>query len=96
MRAKISKLDYGFSISPETWREIAYAIGLSQREVEVLQCLVADQHDNEIAETLGLSQHTVRTYLKRLRAKLGVTSRVRMAERVFAEFEACVAKDGPP
>jgi DNA-binding CsgD family transcriptional regulator len=95
MRATARELDYGFSISPEAWRGIAYAIGLSQREVEVLQCVVADQHEQDIAATLGLSRHTIRTYMKRIRAKLGTGSRVRLVEKVFAEHSAWLASSTP-
>jgi DNA-binding CsgD family transcriptional regulator len=95
MRAVIRELDFGFSLRPEAWRGIAYATGLSQREVEVLQCVVADQHEQDIAATLGLSRHTVRTYLKRIRAKLGASSRVRLTERVFAEYSAWLQSKPP-
>ncbi len=95
MGAVTRELDYGFSISPEGWRGIAYAIGLSQREVEVLQCVVADQHEPDIAAALGLSRHTIRTYMKRIRAKLGASSRVRLAERVFAEHSAWLRSQPP-
>ena len=89
------QLDYGLSIPAEVWDRIAYARGLAQRELEVLQCVLADQHEGEIAATLGLSRHTVRTYLKRLRAKLGANSRLELAKRVFAEYSAWSAKAPP-
>jgi DNA-binding CsgD family transcriptional regulator len=91
----VPQCDYGVSIPPEAWRGIAYAIGLSQREIEVLQCVVADEHEAGIATTLGLSRHTIRTYLKRIRAKLGASSRVRLVERVFQEYSAWAARSTP-
>jgi DNA-binding CsgD family transcriptional regulator len=95
MRAATRELDYGFSISPQGWRGIAYAMGLSQREVEVLQRVVGDQQETAIASAMGLSRHTIRTYLKRIRAKLGASSRVRLVEKVFAEYSAWAAKSAP-
>ena len=76
----------GSAFPPDAWRRIAYSLGLARRELEVLQCLVGDQHEPDIAVTLGLSPHTVHTYLKRLRAKLGANSRVDLVKRVYAEY----------
>lgn len=89
-------IDCGSSISPQGWRELADSIGLSRREVAVVQGVLADLHDGKIAATLGLSQHTVHTYLKRIRAKLGVSSRVRLVERILAENWALIARRSPP
>lgn len=78
----------GVSIPDEAWAAIAVATGLSRREIEVLQCVVEDQQDKEIADTLGISKYTVRTHMKRIRAKLGAGSRVKLVGRVFAEYSA--------
>jgi len=85
----------GLSISRQAWQAIAYTLELAPRELEVLQGVVDDRHEHDIAAALGLSRHTIRTYLKRLRAKLGASSRVRMVERVFAENYAWLARSAP-
>jgi two-component system, NarL family, nitrate/nitrite response regulator NarL len=51
---------------------------LSKREFEVVQCVVQGMTNREIAEHLGLSQHTVKNYLFRVFDKLGVSSRVEL------------------
>jgi two-component system, NarL family, nitrate/nitrite response regulator NarL len=51
---------------------------LSKRELEVVQCLVQGLTNREIAERIGLSQHTVKNYLFRIFDKLGVSSRVEL------------------
>jgi DNA-binding CsgD family transcriptional regulator len=86
----------GFSISREGWEGIAHALGLTRRELQVLECVVGDQHENGIAATLRLSRNTVRTYLKRLRAKLRAASRVQMIKRVVVEYAAWLARSYPP
>ena len=48
---------------------------LSEREVEILRCLVDGLLKKQMAVRLGLSFHTVDTYLRRLYEKLGVGSR---------------------
>ena len=53
----------------------ALAYGLSAREVEILQLLVAGRSNTEIAEALFISRRTVTTHVSHLYAKLGVASR---------------------
>ena len=51
---------------------------MSQRELEIAQAVFDDLSEGEIAEALGISTHTVHTYLKRLYQKLGAKSRVEL------------------
>jgi len=51
---------------------------LSKRELEVVRSLAEGLTNREIAEKLGLSQHTVKNYLFRVFDKLGVSSRVEL------------------
>lgn len=51
---------------------------LSKRELEVVGCLVQGLTNREIADRIGLSQHTVKNYLFRIFDKLGVSSRVEL------------------
>jgi DNA-binding NarL/FixJ family response regulator len=54
---------------------------LSAREHEVLHLLAQGYLCKEIAETLGLSTHTIDTYLRRIYEKLHVHSRAQAAAR---------------
>lgn len=59
--------------------------GLSGREIDVL-ALVADGLSNpQIAERLGISAQTVKTYLDRVFAKLGVTDRTAAVRRALQQ-----------
>lgn len=57
------------------FERIKQGFRLSNREVDVLQALMSGSTDKEIAQNLGLSAGTVRSYLKSVRVKLGVTTR---------------------
>ena len=54
---------------------------LSARESEVLLWIARGASNNEIAEIVGLSPHTVDTYCRRLLAKFETSSRVTAAVR---------------
>lgn len=49
---------------------------LTPREVEVLQALVTGASTDEIANQLGLTEHTVRTYVKSASSKLKASSKL--------------------
>jgi len=51
---------------------------LSKREMEVVRSLAEGLTNREIADRLGLSQHTIKNYLFRVFDKLGVSSRVEL------------------
>lgn len=51
---------------------------LSKREVEVVRCLAEGLTNREIAERMGLSQHTIKNYLFRIFDKLGVSNRIEL------------------
>ncbi|GAA2139475.1 hypothetical protein GCM10009760_21820 [Kitasatospora kazusensis] len=62
----------------------AVAPPLSRREVQVLELLAQGATYDTIARRLQLSPHTVDTYLRRLRAKTGATSRIQLALFAFS------------
>jgi DNA-binding NarL/FixJ family response regulator len=58
---------------------------LTERERDVLACLVAGRHGQEIAEHLDIAANTVRSHTNRILHKLGVHSRLE-AVRVAREY----------
>ncbi|MBL7439208.1 response regulator transcription factor, partial [Escherichia coli] len=50
-------------------------LGLSPREMQVLEELLAGRSNQEIAERLGVSRNTVKTHVARLLDKLGAKRR---------------------
>lgn len=59
--------------------------GLTSREVQVLQAVVAGKTNQEIGLSLGISEKTVEKHLEGIFAKLGVASRVEAAVRAVRE-----------
>ncbi len=58
---------------------------LSKRELDVVQCLSEGLTNREIAERLGLSQHTIKNYLFRVFDKLGVSSRLELLSLTLSQ-----------
>ncbi|MGC5015673.1 helix-turn-helix transcriptional regulator [Streptosporangium sp. DT93] len=66
---------------------------LSEREEQVLRQIARGLTHGQIATRLGISPHTVDTYVKRIRAKLGVGNK---AELTRAALLGRFASDRPP
>ncbi len=60
----------------EQWRARVTADVLSPREHEVLRRLARGERTTEVAADLRISEATVQTHIRNLRAKLGVSSRL--------------------
>jgi two-component system, NarL family, nitrate/nitrite response regulator NarL len=68
---------------------------LSKREQEVVQSLSEGLTNQEIAERLGLSQHTVKNYLFRVFDKLGVSNRIELLFMTLSEQNSLPTTAGP-
>ncbi|MFN8623909.1 MAG: LuxR C-terminal-related transcriptional regulator [Chloroflexota bacterium] len=59
--------------------------GLSPREMEVLRIICEGRTDREIAERLYISERTVHVHVRKVLAKLGVSSRTQAAALAFRQ-----------
>jgi DNA-binding CsgD family transcriptional regulator len=57
------------------------SLGLSPREVEILDALASGQSNKELARRFGISPNTVKTHLARIYGKLDVERRVQAIEK---------------
>lgn len=73
--------------------EPAAAHHLSEREEQVLRQISCGLTHSQIATRLGISPHTVDTYVKRIRAKLGAGNK---AELTRAALLGGMIRDSPP
>lgn len=68
-----------FAPPPPGPRDVFTGQVLSERELQVVRCVARGCSNQEIADELFLSVETVRTYLRRMFAKLGVHDRTHLA-----------------
>ena len=68
---------------------------LTKREVEVVRCLAEGMTNREIAERIGLSQHTVKNYLFRIFDKLGVSNRMELLFMTLNQGRRRSPESGP-
>jgi DNA-binding NarL/FixJ family response regulator len=71
---------------------------LSRREQEVVRCVAEGLSNREIAQRLGLTEHTVKNYLFRIFDKLGVSKRVEVVLYAYSAGNGIFKSDGkgPP
>ena len=75
------QIQEGQVIAPYKQQEKIASYHLSKRELEVLSSYVAGKQRNEIAQQLFISEHTVKSHLKRIFTKLGIKNRAEAIEK---------------
>ena len=73
-------------IGQEEWKGLAAALKLSAREQAIAEQLLAGHRESDVAEFLGISVHTVRTYPRRLYLKVDVHSRTEFVVAIVALY----------
>lgn len=68
------------------WDALTEHLDLSKRQAQVASCIMHGMGDKRIAAEIGISQHTVRTYLGRMFAKFQVQDRNELLVHVFHHF----------
>lgn len=71
--------------TPQNLSRIFRQWGLTPREREIVQLLLADSSNKEIAKDLGLSLNTVKGYMKLLTRKLGISTRTGIIATLLME-----------
>ena len=71
-------------VEPQQKQQAASMEGLSKREREIARLLVAGYSGVNVAAIAGLSENTVRTYVRRLYGKLGVSNRADLVRKLVS------------
>lgn len=75
----------------EVWVRLRDSLKLSDRELQIVQGIFEDQKQESIAYALGISPHSVNTYIQRIYTKLRIGSRPQLILRVMSEYLAFIA-----
>ena len=73
-------------LSEHAWSEIASALDITKRELQIVQSVFDNLPKTAIAQRLGISAHTVHTHLNRLFKKLTVTTRTELVLRIIEQM----------
>jgi DNA-binding CsgD family transcriptional regulator len=73
-------------LSDHAWREIGRTLGITKRELQIVQSVFDNQHEPDIAQRFKISSHTVHMHLNRLFKKLTVTSRTELVLRIVEQM----------
>ena len=69
-------------LSDHAWHEIGRTLGLTQRQLQMVQSVFDNRNEPEIAQRFRISPHTVHMHLNRIYKKLNVTSRTELVLRI--------------
>ena len=73
-------------LSELAWLEIAKALGLTKRELQIVQGVFDNLPKAGIAKRFQISDHTVHTHLNRLFKKIAVTTRTELVLRIMEQM----------
>lgn len=82
------------AILKQSAKQVSKTHGLSNRESEVLDALVQGMTRAQIAQTFFVSEETIKTHVKHIYRKLGITSREELSELIAHAMEPTVAEPG--
>jgi DNA-binding CsgD family transcriptional regulator len=73
-------------LGDHAWSEVAKALTVTARETQIIQAVFDNLTQKEIADRLGIREHTTHTHLNRLFRKLNVTTRTELVLRVIEQL----------
>lgn len=85
-----------FPMDDATWRRVADGLGFSPQQTRIVELILCNRQDKEIAAELSLTIPTVRTYLSRAFVRTGVSDRLGLVLRVFSMAQAELLRPSPP
>ncbi len=71
-------------MAQSTWEAVALELALSPQQIRIVELILRDRSDKEIADELRLTVPTIRTHLARIFDRTGATSRLNLVLRIFS------------
>ena len=72
-----------FPLAAEHWESIVKTLKLSPQQAQIVEMMLRDLSDRQIAIVLGISESTIRTHTERIRHRTGAGSRMQLARLVL-------------
>jgi len=66
-------------VTDQHWREIIQSLGLCERHARIVELVLCDAGNSEIANELGIEESTLKTYLDRIWTRIGSRGRIPLA-----------------
>ena len=73
-------------LGSDEWTEALASLGLSPRQVKIVELVILGKKDKQIAASLGLKRSTIRTHLRRIFSHLEVADRMELALSIFSSI----------
>ena len=73
-----------FPLSQDTWQRLVRELSLSPQQARIVELVLCDCGDKQIAARMGLRVPTVRTYLQRTYLRLGAEGRMGLVLKILA------------
>jgi DNA-binding NarL/FixJ family response regulator len=89
--AVTTKVIADYSARPRGGKDTALLDPLTEREIEVMREIARGRSNTEVAATLFLSEHTVKTHISRILSKLGLRDRTQI---VVVAYESGLVRPG--
>ena len=71
-------------LAADHWQAVVEAMGISEQQAKVVELVLRDLRTKEVVAVTGLSEGTVKDYLKRVGKRTGTRGRVQLAMYVLA------------
>jgi DNA-binding NarL/FixJ family response regulator len=89
--------DPRFPVDPLIWPKVAIRMQLAEKQMLVVEWMLLDLQNKQIAERMGIGEATVKSHLQKVFAKTRVSSRMQLTNRVHQlarEIERRTPPDG--
>ena len=75
---------HNLPLPPEKWQHIAEALHLPPKQIRIVELILCNSCDKQIAAAMGLKVPTVRTYITRIFQHLDVSDRMELVLLICA------------
>ena len=71
-------------LPPAKWQQLIRMLELPPQQVRIVELILRNRCDKQIAAAMGLKKPTVRTYVQRIFTRIGVSDRLELVLKLWA------------